>query len=288
MTELMWTGPNGAVLHAGAGRPWGVQVLEGWRKLAEISTSTVSRPGAHGSYAGGHYARKRPIRATLVHRPWHGLLADAVAELEAATGVVERSTEPTQLDVTQLGVTYRAWARVVDREIPQEEAWIAGVAIGVVVEWEAPDPFKYRIPGYSPVETEPSTPGTGGLEFPLEFPLVFGAPSEGGSVTVSNTGNAPSWPILELTGPGVGMTITADNGRQLKFLSDYALLAGETLRLDTGRRSVTLNGVSRANKLLIRQWPVIPPGGSLTLSLSGTDMTSATRLRVAEWYDTEV
>lgn len=293
MTELTWTGPTGAVLRAGSGRPWGVQDLQGWRRLASIASSSVARPGAHGSYPGGHYARSRPIRALLVHRPWHGPLEAALDELEAATGVVERSTEPTPLEIGQLGVTYRAWARVVDREVPQDDRWAAGVAVGVLVEWEAPDPFKYRVPGYSPVETEPSTPGGGGLEFPLEFPLAFGEQSEGGSVTVTNAGNAPSWPVLELDGPGLGLAIIADDGRQLRFLADYALAAGETLQIDTGARSVTLSGVSRANKLLVRQWPVVPPRGpdgpgSLTLSLSGSNMTSATRLRVAEWYDTEV
>lgn len=287
-TELMWTGPTGNVLHAGPGRPWGVQELEGWRRLPEMSTSSVPRPGSHGSYPGGHHARRRQVRAVLVCRPWHGTLEAALAELEAATGVVERSTEPSALDVTQLGVTHRAWARVVDRDVPQDERWAAGVMVGVVVEWEAADPFKYRVPGYTPVETEPSTPGGGGLEFGLEFPLEFGDQSVGGSVTLTNTGNAPSWPVLELDGPGRGLAITADDGRVLRFLSDYVLDDDETLVINTGRRSVTLAGVSRSNQLLVRQWPSVPPGGSLTLSLTGSDMTNDTRLRAAEWYDTEV
>jgi hypothetical protein len=294
MTELTWTGPNGAVLHAGAGRPWGVQELEGWRKLADVATSSVPRPGAHGSYPGGHYVRRRPIRATLVHRPWHGSLNAALDELEAATGVTENSTVPTPLEISQLGVTHRAWARCVDRDVPQGETWVSGLALGVVVEWDAADPFKYRLPGYSPIETEPSTPGEGGLEFPLEFPLAFGEQSQGGSVTVENTGNAPSWPVLELDGPGRGLAVIADDGRQLRFLNDYILAENETLRIDTGRKAVTLSGVTRSGKLLVRQWFAIPPRGpdgtpgSLTLSLTGSDMTNDTRLRVVEWYDTEV
>lgn len=288
MTELTFTGPSGSQLFVGAGRPWGVRVLDGWERRPNTHSASTARESRHGSFAGPHRVVDRQIRAKLAFRPWFGTLADALAELRAATGVIEE-TAPTALEITQLGMQRRAWARCVDVEVPQEEAWIAGQAPDVVVEWHCPDPHLYRLP-VQDVSTGPSVPGVGGLIFPLRFPLRFGTASTGGAIQLTNLGNAPAWPVFEITGPGRALAITeATSGRALRFEPAFTLAAGEVLRVDTGygERTVTLAGVSRSNVLLTRKWFSIPPGGSITAVLSGLDMTGTTRLRGVA-YHTEV
>jgi hypothetical protein len=287
MTTLMFTGPDGRQLQVGPGRPWGVKGLEGWEALPQLTSSTVRRPGTHGSFAGAHALEYRRVLARLVYRPWNGSFDDAIEELRAVTGVT-RDTPLTALDITQRGRTKRAWVRCVHRLVPQEDEWIAERVMAAEIEWLAADPFVYVLPARGPVETAPSIPGLGGLVFPLVFPLVFGTMSTGGSLTMTNAGNAPSNPRLQLDGPGRGFTITdSATGRQLRFDANFTLLAGDQLEINTQERAVTLRGVSQSSALLVRQWPEIPPNGSLTLTLAGSDMTSTTRLRAAEWYDTE-
>jgi hypothetical protein len=291
MTELVFTGPSGAQLVAGTARPWGVRVLEGWEARPNIRSGSTARESRHGSFTGPLRAIDRPIRARLVYRPWHGDsngLRGALDELRAATGIVEE-TAPTTLDVTQLGEPRRAFARCVVVDVPQDEAWIAGAAVDVVVEWHCPDPHRYRLPVQT-IDTGPSIPGAGGLVFPLSFPLRFGTASTGGTLQLTNTGNAPAWPVFEITGPGRALALTeVGSGRALRFDANYVLTAGQVLRVDTGfgERGVTLAGVSRSNVLINRQWFGVPPGGTISVALSGLDMTGTTRLR-ATWYHTEV
>lgn len=291
MTELTFTGPSGAQLVAGTGRPWGVKELEGFEALPAVRSASVARLSRHGSFVGSHRVINRRIRATLVYRPWYAGtagLAGALAELRTATGIIEE-TLPSSLDITQLEIPRRVFGRVIDRQVPQDDAWIAGAVVAASVDWECPDPFRYQLPQRT-IETGPSVPGTGGLIFPMRFNLTFGTASTGGSLQLTNPGNAPAWPVFEVTGPARAISITEQaSGRTLRFDTNFAITAGQVLRIDTGfgDRAVTLAGVSRANALLTRQWFSIPPGGTITVVLAGLDMLGTTRLR-AYWYPTEV
>ncbi len=123
----------------------------------------------------------------------------------------------------------------------------------------APDPRRYSDNEHFNI-CNLAQPGTGGLVFPLVFPLTFGTGSQGGGMTLTNAGTIATWPRFQLqlvTGP----TITdAATGQRLAFDPTFTVEGGQTLVVDTNAKTVLLNGVNRRDRLFIAEWFPLPPG----------------------------
>lgn len=160
------------------------------------------------------------------------------------------------------------------------------VAPLVTVRMVASDPARYAV---DPTETViPVFVGSGGLDYPVDYPKDYGEVGTGATVLVPNDGTWQTWPRIEISGPTSGVVdiIAIENvtdGLDLRFTADGGLeiAAGSTLVIDThpARRGVTFtDGASRWNTVASSEWwPVQPGGAELRLRAGGdTDGVTAT------------
>jgi hypothetical protein len=111
--------------------------------------------------------------------------------------------------------------------------------------------------------------GSGGLDW-SSGGLDWGISGAQSSVTVTNSGNVPVWPVYTITGPVTQPSLTDPvTGRQLLYSG--TLLTGQTLTIDTSpdTRSVKLDGIDRFGFMLSAQWMAVPPKSSLSLQFGG-------------------
>ena len=113
----------------------------------------------------------------------------------------------------------------------------------------------------------------------LPWPLSFGAGAirTGNSCTLTNSGTIPADITINASGymPG-GIAVTdTSTGRQLAY---GQTVTWSGLTLDSRTRTASVAGVDVSRSLTSRDFPTVPAGGSVTLSLqaSGTGTLTAT------------
>lgn len=90
-------------------------------------------------------------------------------------------------------------------------------------------------------------PGDPAWTFPFTFPFDFGDIGTGGRTTITNNGNIPTKPIVDLYGPitssfSTVQLINITTGKILQFLDTFELETGPFLRIDFQNETVFLNG----------------------------------------------
>lgn len=259
--QIEWAG-----LLFGATPLYGIRSLTGWLDLPTERLGVESRSNRHGAYPGQYFADSKTITAQLLIR---GLPANFIAGVKAlrrVTAFDENAAEQPFIARWGDGRKLMVMARCARRDIPSDSgSYPQGVALATI-QWVASDPRMYELPGNN--FSTALAVASGGIVFPLVFPLDFGAGTSGGKVLISNNGNAQAWPVFNLTGPLTAPALTDQlTGRVLGFKTTTVIPAGQTWQVDTNRRTVTVLGttVSRNNELLTRQWFSVPGGGSTTV-----------------------
>lgn len=118
--------------------------------------------------------------------------------------------------------------------------------------------------------------------------IVFGTPSTG-LINVNNQGNFPTPVELTVNGPSTNPQIV-NVTRGLSIVTTGLTLAStDILIVDTGARTVTLNGVARPDLLNVASttWWEAAPGDNFT-QLVGTGHVTSQTLLTAKWRDARV
>lgn len=149
----------------------------------------------------------------------------------------------------------------------------------------AADPRIYSFSLYTTTVLASGGGGATGFGFPMTFPLSFGAASPTGQISAENQGDAISYPVLTLTGPGTNPTIV-NNTTGERITLNYTLNAGETLVVDTLNKTILFNGNTPAYGALdyvnTQWWGLIP--GVNDLRLLFFTFSAGASLRV-DWRD---
>lgn len=119
----------------------------------------------------------------------------------------------------------------------------------------------------------------GGLEFPLEFPVVFGMVGDPGQLQTVNTGRAQAFTDFEVAGgvmQGGFEIVNLTNGRRLTYAR--SVLAGQTVHVDSKAQLVYVGtpGNNQSGSLRFRQWWSLPPGATHTIAFRALGVTSGT------------
>ncbi|KIZ16827.1 phage distal tail protein [Streptomyces natalensis] len=259
-----------------AGVAWSLQSLEGWDG-AEVRSEYTEREADHGAWASPVYFGSRPITlAGTVTAPDRVTLEDALDRLRSAdalsdtTLVVYELTTPKQAVVRRSGKPLFAY--VTDR--------IATYSVMVT----AADPRRYSTNLQSGTAGLPTT--SGGLAFPVTFPITFSATTVSGVINAVNTGSFETRPVLTVAGPVTAPSVAAlyPDGTVKQLIYSLDLQSGDVLTIDTDAHSVMLNGtVSRRRFMTVSGgWPTIPAGSSVNYQFqSGT--YNATAMLTATW-----
>ncbi|MEV5849822.1 phage tail protein [Streptomyces sp. NPDC051985] len=259
------------------GVEWWVTSEQGWAATPPVRLTLTDRPERNGAFDAPSYRGPRVITlegtAIAPDRAVREAAKDRLAAVLAdGSGLVPLVvTEPHR--VRRALVRLSAETKIVDRK--------AGV-LEFSLTMTAPDPLRYSY-GLN-VRTCPLPSSSGGVSFPLTFPLDFGSGSSGGRLLLENAGTAPTWPVWRIGGPCVQPVITdTATGEELAF--DLTLQDGEFLLVDTDARSVLLQGTASRRAALRpgSDWFPLRPGQNPVL-FRARDFASAARL-TAEWRD---
>lgn len=255
----------------------GITDLSGWLDLPALRGSNANRPGRHGAWPGQKRAGERVIEVELT------AIDDDPAALATIRDATTLGEDPAEEElVIWAGTDDPQWvmARLERRAMPTDFDWSVGHH-RALLQWVATDPRRYSVISSAQPIGLP-TAGSGGLAFPLAFPLDFGSGPSGGGATITNAGNASTWPLFTLTGPLSGPTIlNIGTGQRLRFASTFTLALGETMLIDTDARAVTIAGVGRRDALLSADWFPLPPGDTSLAFTSGGAYDAAAGLTVS-------
>lgn len=258
-----------------AGVAWFLQGLEGWDS-PEVRAELQDRESDHGSWASPVYFGSRPITLSgTIEAPDRASLQSAMDTLYAAAALSD--TTLTVWEAVPKQATVRRSGKVLAQYVTDR---VATYSILVT----AADPRRYGTTLQSGTTGLPVT--TGGLSFPVTFPITFSATTVAGLVNAVNLGTLDTRPVLTITGPVVAPSIAAlyQDGSVKQLIYSQDLQTGDQLVIDTDAHTVTLNGnVSRRRFLTIPAgWPTIPANSSVNYQFqSGT--YNATAMLTATW-----
>lgn len=255
----------------------GITDCTGWLDYS-LRGSNLERPGRHGTFPGQAHAEERVIELELT------VVDDDPATLAALRRATVFDEDPVEEPLALWMGTEQpqvVLAKLKRRAIPTDHAFSVGHH-RATLQFVASDPKRYAVTeSTSPMVGLPS-PGIGGLTFPLTFPLTFGTPGTPGSVTVTNAGEVPTWPVYTLTGPITGPVITT-GASTLRFASDFELELGQTAVIDSDTRSILINGVARPDVLVQREWAYLPKESSTVVTFSGQGVYDPAAGLVVSW-----
>jgi len=241
----------------GVARDDGVEVLlegiDGWDSPSG-TLSVTQKPRSFGGWAGRSYLTPRDITIKgSITGPSTEVVSAVIDELIAAC-----TLGPTTLTVDEAS---RSRFATVRRNGKVLAPWTSDTSADFSVQLVAPDPLRYA--ALSPVSTGlPVT--TGGLTFPVTFPITFTGSTATGVVRLVNAGNETAPLLFRIDGPVVAPSIThITTGNQVVFSTDLTLGAGEFLTVDMANRAVLAQGQSsRSGDLVSRGWFNLLPGAN--------------------------
>lgn len=216
----------------GNGTSAGWRELVGWRDAPEADVSDSPRPQAHGTYPGDVWGGSLVVTFTYLLR---GSPDGKAAALDAIERYAPMDGVERVLAVNDGSGAWFRMARVIGRQVPQDRNFRHG-PVECSLQFLCADPRRYALAEKSGQVTLPAS--SGGLEYPLVYPLTYGD-SSSGSVTARNDGSEPSPLVVEFVGPLTDpVLVTAD--WRLGF--DTVLVDGERLVVDTSAGTALLDG----------------------------------------------
>lgn len=257
----------------GAGTSAGWRDLVGWRDSPEAQAADTDRPQAHGAYPGDVYGTSLVVTFVFLLR---GSPADKLADLEALELYAPMDGVERALAVNDGGPTTYRMARVIGRQVPMG-VHFTHAPLECSLQFLCADPRRYAL---DPTTVELTLPvGSGGLTYPLEYPLTYGSYSTGGAHAV-NGGSVASPIAATFRGPLTNPRLTSDTWA-LGF--DLNLADGEQLVVSAAHGTAKLNGTAdRLYTITASSDPLelcqIPPGETgLTLgATAGTGSATVT------------
>jgi hypothetical protein len=242
--------------------PYHVELIEGLVGTPDIRSSDHDRLARSGVVAGVDLYGGRAVTLTITVSADAGSTQFASAVDALATAFAAPQAQENALTVQIPGVSGGARVRLLVRPrkvaLPLPAEYFVGVA-QAVVELFATDPLKYSDAATTITVTVSASPG--GFVWPLTWPLVW-AGSHSSSVVVTNSGNAPTSPLVRLWGPLTNPSITnVTTGRTVSLT--LTIVTGDYVDIDFAARTVLLNGTAnRYPDLNLAQWWTLAPGNS--------------------------
>lgn len=253
---------------------WILQEVDGLG-TAPSRFASGDRSGADGSWAG------RSQRAARSYTLAGATVSDNALASEAAMDALATAVADDEVPLTfhYASGPRTAFVRL-DGEVKYER--ITPDAFRWQVPLRAIDPSMYLGDGVRPSWSDSTTRAyeTGGVTFPLTFPLTWSSDVVGGQVEYRNPGTTGRVEF-RLDGPLTNPVITTRNGDGTRVLGwNITIPEGAWLYVDPERRRAMLNGqASRPPSQ--RGWPRLSPGSNQWLFNAAGDSSGS--LTVFAW-----
>lgn len=252
---------------------WSLTKFDGWKGSPSPTLQLSQRARGHGATASESFLTARIMTLEGFLHTTDSVAQDAALDrLNAAV-----TLDPFTLLVSEPSGIRHIVARRQGEVIPTVHTpQLAGYSILV----SAKDPRKY---GDLMTESTNLPSSSGGLVYPVTYPVTYTGDSNSGVVRVINTGNAeaPVWLRIDGPIPAGGWTVTHVGKKQsLTFATSLALVAGEFVTVDMDRREVLAQGQSaRAGYVTSRGWFSLDPGVN-DIAFSAQNYSSTAQLTV--------
>jgi hypothetical protein len=259
--------------------------MTGWFDAASAplggSTSLAPRVQGNGSWPLPFYVPMRVVTMLIAIEAPVPYFDGAVSALAQATQAqVDADGLPVQTPVTvQMGGAQQtAYGTVSNRVIPTlAPDYSNGVAFATI-EVTCPDPRKFG----TDVAMSTGLPMvSGGLTFPMTFPIAWSGTQASGAVTLNNPGDTNGPMKLRINGPCTAPSVThTELGTSLTLAANLTVNAGDWLDIDCEARTVLYNGqASRNGYLTSRGWFSFEPGPN-TIGFNASDYNTTAQLQV--------
>lgn len=241
------------------GCDWILTKEAGWFASPAIKTARVDKPAARGIFRGNEFRGGRvmtlagslsaPNVATLrnAQRQLFGLCPDP--HLQYPLTVTEEDGSATYANVA------------LDGEILTTP--VSWRSVEFSIQLVAPDPRKFSTPpAHVPIFL--ASPGSGGVSYPVKYPVAYGTPGSTGSAVISNAGSADADPQFQFIGPLTNPSVMrADTGDVLTYNGSLTMF--DVVTVDSATGAVLFDGINRRALLTANNWFTIPPYGSINV-----------------------
>lgn len=250
--------------------------IDGWYDLPAVDLGLEKRPGAPGAFAP---AQSFPDEATIgIEGDYFGSSrADALLMRETLLELYNNG-RPVVVAVADDLRTTRRECMVANVDIP----FTIHPDFKYSIDLKAADPRRYGDPL---IVTTPLASSVGvGEDFPLTFPLDFGAAPIDGRIAIANPGNTDTITTFTVSGgsmPDGFVLVNVDTGQRLTYVGP--VVSGTTVTLDTRMRAAFINGLYPGSRYLSApDWWSVPKRKGVTVQFlargpaTGTPTVSAT------------
>ena len=242
----------------GADTPIGVLNVEGL-DLAGIRNGDVNWPRDHGQSAGLDVYTGRDVLFDFWMKTNGTSLQSTQLELAEATNVRPNEQLPLWFQIPNLPLL-AIICRPRKRPLKIESDYAAAMIAKPELSLHATDP---RIYSAGEVTVINLAEASGGLTFPVTFPVTFGSVVPA-TATIDNNGNTEVRPVITFTGPltnPAAANLTIGGSPRLQVVnpeeSGFTVLAGDQLVLDTGTPHLIdyySGGVSAGSPVSVYDW----------------------------------
>lgn len=219
-----------------------------------------NRPWNHGSWSGAEWSEEIvvPLRILIEEADTAAWVA-AHQALAMAFRPIGEQIEDVELRFVIGAAEYVMFGR--PRMVEPDLELIGSGKSFTQAAFVAQDPFIY---GGTEIVTGPiGLPSfTGGLTVPLTVPFAVDGTLVGGFEQIVNSGTADTPLLLRIDGPVPQpmVAVLYEDGRVDRLRFSLELLSGQWLDVDTGARTVLLNGQAPQRGHVTGDFPVLPPG----------------------------
>lgn len=257
--------------------------ITGWDDLPDMAAASSDLAMYHGGRVGAYYARPRTIT-------WTGVVHNMVSASFPATIAAIRSGFTINRSETQIPIyirthttTLKCYGSVTKRSIPNDRIFGSARIADVSIQFYCPDPRRYSLTS-STLSTDFPAITSDGLDYPLVYPLDYGAAVTVGSMSFTTLGDAPVPAVYTITGPCSNPRVVNNTtGGHVEF--GIVLGSGDSLVLDTSAGTAVLNGtVDRLYTRTVDSSPMLllelEPGAN-SLFVTAADWASGAALTVS-------
>lgn len=238
----------------GFGVKWMLTDFGDWYGSTSSTLALIQKGAGPGAWKGPRQLTPKTLApAGLVEAASLSDLRDALDRLNAAASLNGTVLSVSEDDQTRTMSVYR-------QDVP-----LHTLLTDTLAQWSlalvAPDPRKYG----PQIVASTGLPNTsGGLTWPVSWPIEWTGVVTSGALHIENPGNIESPIVIRIDGPCTGPRIRHDSsGIELVFASSYDLAAGSFLLIDMENKQVLEGGTASRNQWISdRGWFALEPGGN--------------------------
>lgn len=227
--------------------------LQGFLDGVDIKRNTTARPNQWGDFQEKTLLSSR--RMTMTGTAIATSPAQLLSMRDEFTGLLVNN------EYTEISIQNSTTTRYVTVSLDSQPAFIQQTDkhASWKIDLYAPDP---RI--YGPIRNVQLNDGTisGGLDYPMDYPVNYGGDIVVQSLFLTNGGNTDSWPKFKVTGDFFsGFSITNNAGSIITY--DGIVTMSAPVIIDTATGTATQNGTDKSTMISRREWFSIPPNTTI-------------------------